>query len=115
MTRWGKIEQTLDGIFAAKAAGLPIKINAVALKGVNEDELFTLADWCARDGHDLTFIEVMPMGDMGEEARLDQYWPLSNLRARLSERLTLIDLAERTGGPARCGSGFEDRCQEGHR
>ena len=101
ITRWGRLPQVLDGIEAARAAGLRVKINAVALKGFNEDELFPLLDWCAREGHDLTFIEVMPMGDMGEEARLDQYWPLSNLRARLSERLTLIDLAERTGGPAR--------------
>ena len=101
ITRWGRLDQVLAGIKAATAAGLKVKINAVALKGFNEDELFALLDWCASEGHDLTFIEVMPMGDMGEEARLDQYWPLSNLRARLSERLTLIDLAERTGGPAR--------------
>lgn len=101
ITRWGRLDQVLAGIKAATAAGLKVKINAVALKGFNEDELFPLLDWCAGQGHDLTFIEVMPMGDMGEEARLDQYWPLSNLRARLSERLTLIDLAERTGGPAR--------------
>lgn len=101
ITRWGRLDQVLAGIKAATAAGLKVKINAVALKGFNEDELFPLLDWCAGEGHDLTFIEVMPMGDMGEEARLDQYWPLSNLRARLSERLTLIDLAERTGGPAR--------------
>ena len=101
ITRWGRLDQVLQGIKAATAAGLKVKINAVALKGFNEDELFALLDWCASEGHDLTFIEVMPMGDMGEEARLDQYWPLSNLRARLAERLTLIDLAERTGGPAR--------------
>ena len=101
ITRWGRLDQVLQGIKAATAAGLKVKINTVALKGFNEDELFALLDWCAGEGHDLTFIEVMPMGDMGEEARLDQYWPLSNLRARLSERLTLIDLAERTGGPAR--------------
>ena len=101
ITRWGRLDQVLAGIKAATAAGLKVKINAVALKGFNEDELFPLLDWCAGEGHDLTFIEVMPMGDMGEEARLDQYWPLSNLRARLSERLTVIDLAERTGGPAR--------------
>src|SRR5690606_8252264 len=72
-----------------------------ALKGFNEDELFALLDWCAGEGHDLTFIEVMPMGEMGEEMRLDQYWPLKDLRARLAERFTLTDLAERTGGPAR--------------
>lgn len=101
ITRWGRLPQVLDGIAAAKEAGLQVKINAVALKGFNEDELFTLADWCARDGHDLTFIEVMPMGDMGEAQRLDQYWSLHDLRARLAERFTLIDLPDQTGGPAR--------------
>ena len=101
ITRWGRLPQVLEGIEAATAAGLKVKINAVALKGFNEDELFPLLDWCAGQGHDLTFIEVMPMGEMGEEMRLDQYWPLKDLRARLAERFTLTDLAERTGGPAR--------------
>jgi cyclic pyranopterin phosphate synthase len=101
ITRWGRLPQVLEGIDAARAAGLQVKINAVALKGVNEDELFTMADWCAREGHDLTFIEVMPMGDLGNEDRLDQYWSLKDLRKRLAERFTLTDLAERTGGPAR--------------
>lgn len=101
ITRWGRLPQVLDGIRAAQDAGLRVKINTVALKGFNEDELFTLVDWCAAEGHDLTFIEVMPMGEMGDELRLDQYWALSDLRARLAERLTLTPLAERTGGPAR--------------
>ena len=101
ITRWGRLPQVLDGIAAAKAAGLRVKINAVALKGFNEDELFSLLDWCAREDHDMTFIEVMPMGDLGNENRLDQYWSLKDLRARLGERFTLTDLAERTGGPAR--------------
>ena len=101
ITRWGRLPQVLDGIRAATAAGLRVKINAVALKGVNDAELFDLVRWCGDEGHDLTFIEVMPMGDLGNEDRLDQYWPLSDLRARLAERFTLIDLAERTGGPAR--------------
>ena len=101
ITRWGRLPQVLDGIAAAKAAGLKVKINAVALKGFNEDELFPLLDWCAREGHDLTFIEVMPMGEDMSPLRLDQYWPLKDLRARLAGRLTLTDLAERTGGPAR--------------
>lgn len=101
ITRWGRLAQVLDGIKAAQAVGLKIKINAVALKGFNEDELFTLQEWCAREQMDLTFIEVMPMGDLGNEDRLDQYWSLNELRARLAERFTLIDLAERTGGPAR--------------
>ena len=101
ITRWGRLAQVLDGIAAAKEAGLRVKINAVALKGFNEDEVFGLVDWCARDGHDLTFIEVMPMGDMGEAQRIDQYWSLDDLRARLAERFTLVDLTEKTGGPAR--------------
>ena len=101
ITRWGRLPQVLKGIEAAQAAGLRVKLNVVALKGFNEVELFDIAEWCAKEGHDLTFIEVMPMGDMSEEARLDQYWPLKDLRARLAERYTLTDLAERTGGPAR--------------
>lgn len=101
ITRWGRLPQVLDGIDAAQHAGLRVKINAVALKGFNEDELFTIVDWCASRDMDLTFIEVMPMGDLGNEDRLDQYWPLSDLRARLAERFTLTDLAERSGGPAR--------------
>ena len=101
ITRWGRLDQVLDGIEAAKDAGLQVKINAVALKGFNEDELFTLSDWCADQGHDLTFIEVMPMGDLGNEDRIDQYWSLKDLRARLASRHRLTDLSVRTGGPAR--------------
>ncbi len=102
ITRWGKLAPVLDGIKAAQAAGLRVKINAVALKGVNEDEVFTLTDWCAEQGHDLTFIEVMPMGeDFGDAARHAQYWPLSDLRARLQQRYGIEDLPLRTGGPAR--------------
>ncbi len=101
ITRWGRLPQVLDGIVAAKAAGLRVKINAVALKGFNEDELFPLLDWCAQQNHDLTFIEVMPMGEDMTAGRLDQYWPLKDLRARLADRYTLTDLTERTGGPAR--------------
>jgi cyclic pyranopterin phosphate synthase len=101
ITRWGRLPQVLKGIDAAQDAGLRVKINAVALKGFNEDELFDLQEWCASRDMDLTFIEVMPMGDLGNEDRIDQYWSLKDLRARLAERFTLIDLAERTGGPAR--------------
>jgi len=101
ITRWGRLAQVMEGIEAAKAAGIRVKINTVALKGFNEEELFPLLDWCAREDNDLTFIEVMPMGEMGEELRLDQYWPLKDLRARLAERFTLTELSERTGGPAR--------------
>lgn len=101
VTRWGRLPQVLKGIDAAQKAGLRIKINAVALKGFNEDELFTLTRWCAERDMDLTFIEVMPMGDMGEEDRLGQYWSLKDLRARLAEEYTVTDLDRRTGGPAR--------------
>ncbi|QDY69420.1 GTP 3',8-cyclase MoaA [Qingshengfaniella alkalisoli] len=101
VTRWGRLPQVLRGIDAARNAGLRVKINTVALKGFNEDELFALTEWCAAQDMDLTFIEVMPMGDIGNEERLDQYWSLKDLRARLAERYTLTDSAERSGGPAR--------------
>ncbi len=101
ITRWGRLKQVLAGIDAAQTAGLRVKINTVALRGVNEDELFALTEWCAGRDMDLTFIEVMPMGDIGNEARLDQYWSLGDLRARLEGRYTVTDLAERSGGPAR--------------
>ncbi|MFQ6547844.1 GTP 3',8-cyclase MoaA [Aestuariibius sp. 2305UL40-4] len=100
ITRWGRLPQVLRGIDAAQKAGLRVKINTVALKGFNEDELFPLAEWCAARDMDLTFIEVMPMGDI-EPDRLDQYWALDDLRGTLASRYTLTDLAERTGGPAR--------------
>jgi molybdenum cofactor biosynthesis protein A, bacterial len=101
VTRWGRLDQVLRGIDAAREAGLRIKINTVALKGFNEDELFDLTDWCAREEMDLTFIEVMPMGDLGNEDRIGQYWSLKDLRGDLAMRYTLTDLTERTGGPAR--------------
>src|SRR5919198_732474 len=100
ITRWGELDKVMAGIDAAQAAGLRIKINAVALKGVNEDELADLVRWAHGEGMDLTFIEVMPLGDVGE-GRLDQYLPLSLVRARLAERFTLEDVDYRTGGPAR--------------
>jgi GTP 3',8-cyclase len=101
ITRLGRLPQVLDGIAAAADAGVRVKINTVALKGVNEDELHDLVAWCGARGFDLSFIEVMPMGDLGNEDRLDQYWPLTDLRRRLDERWTLTDTLERTGGPAR--------------
>jgi GTP 3',8-cyclase len=100
ITRWGKIGQTLDGIFAAKAAGLAIKINAVAMKGVNEDEFDGMLAWCGDHGFDLCLIETMPMGDITGD-RTDQYLPLSIVRSRLRRRWTLEDTDYRTGGPAR--------------
>ena len=101
VTRWGRLPQVLKGIDAAQAAGLRVKINTVALKGFNEDELFTLTEWCASRDLDLTFIEVMPMGDLGDEDRIGQYWSLKDLRSDLAQQYTLQDLAHRTGGPAR--------------
>ena len=86
ITRWGKIEQTLDGIFAAKAAGLAVKINAVAMKGVNEDEFNAMLAWCGEHGFDLCLIETMPLGDIDGD-RTDQYLPLSVVRARLRHTL----------------------------
>ena len=100
ITRWGELGQVLQGIAAAQRAGLAIKINAVALKGVNEDELPRLLAWAHGEGMDLTLIEVMPLGEIGE-MRLDQYLPLSLVRARLAERFTLEETDYRTGGPAR--------------
>jgi cyclic pyranopterin phosphate synthase len=100
ITRWGELPGVLAGIDAAQAAGLKVKINEVALKGVNEDEFPQLIEWAHSRGMDLTLIEVMPLGEIGE-GRLDQYLPLSLVRARLNERFTLEDLDYRTGGPAR--------------
>ena len=100
ITRWGDLDRVVAGIDAAQAAGLAVKINAVALKGVNEDEVEEMISWSHGRGMDITFIEVMPLGDI-EPARFDQYWPLSQLRARLAERFTLDEIDYRTGGPAR--------------
>lgn len=101
LTRWGKLGPVLEGIAAAKAAGIAVKINAVALKGVNEDEFDRMIAWCGAEGFDLVFIEVMPMGEIGGEMRLDQYLPLSRVRADLMDRWTLTETDYRTGGPAR--------------
>jgi cyclic pyranopterin phosphate synthase len=107
ITRWGRLDQVLDGVAAASRAGLAIKINVVALKGVNDDEFVDLVAWCGERGFDITFIEVMPMGEIGDEQRLDQYLPLSMVRAKLREVYTLDDIEYRTGGPARYS-----RCRE---
>jgi cyclic pyranopterin phosphate synthase len=100
ITRWGDLDKVLRGIESARAAGLKVKINAVALKNLNEDEIPGLMEWAHGKDMDLTLIEVMPMGDIGE-GRIDQYLPLSLLRARLAGRYTLTDLPDDTGGPAR--------------
>jgi cyclic pyranopterin phosphate synthase len=100
ITRWGDLKQVLLGIDAAQAAGLKIKINAVALKGVNEDELADLVAWAHGRGMDMTIIEVMPLGDIDDD-RLAQYLPLSMVRSRLAERFTMDPIEHQTGGPAR--------------
>ena len=100
ITRWGDLKQVLAGIDAAQAVGLKVKINAVALKGVNEDELPDLVAWAHGRGMDITIIEVMPLGDIGDD-RLGQYLPLSIVRSRLAERFSFDDIDYKTGGPAR--------------
>src|SRR6516162_7514082 len=100
ITRWGEIDKVLEGIEAARSAGLAVKINAVALKNLNEDEIPSLVEWAHGKGMGMTLIEVMPMGEIGS-GRIDQYVPLSLVRARLSKQFTLTDLHESTGGPAR--------------
>ena len=100
ITRWGDLSKVLGGIEAAQAAGLAVKINTVALRGVNEDEIPDMLDWAHGRGMDLTLIETMPLGDI-EEDRVEQYLPLSLVRARLAARYTLDESDYRTGGPAR--------------
>jgi cyclic pyranopterin phosphate synthase len=100
LTRWGDFDRVMRGIDAADRAGLKIKINAVALRGCNEDEIAELLRWCHDRGFDLTLIETMPMGEI-EFDRTDQYLPLSLVRARLEQRFTLSDIAHQSGGPAR--------------
>ena len=101
ITRWGQLEKVLSGIQAAKEAGLKVKINVVALQKTNEDELNEFVSWCGKEGFDLTFIEVMPMGDFTEENRLRQYWSMKNVRKELEKKWTLKDIEFQTGGPAR--------------
>ena len=100
ITRWGDLAKVMAGIDAAQSAGLAVKINAVALKSLNEDEIPALMEWAHGRDMALTLIEVMPMGDIGE-GRIDQYLPLSLLRSRLANNYTLTDLPDDTGGPAR--------------
>ena len=114
ITRWGRFDQVMDGIRAAKSAGLQVKLNAVALKGVNDGEFDKLIGWCGEEGFDLTLIEVMPLGEVGSGTRVDQYLPLSNgaggfaqaldaRRKRLQDRRTgalLHRARDRTAGSA---------------
>ena len=100
ITRWGDLEKVLNGLKSATRAGLKCKINAVALKGVNENELQSMIEWAHNEGHDYTVIETMPMGEITED-RTDQYLPLSMVRAKLREKFTLTESEYKTGGPAR--------------
>ena len=100
ITRWGRLDQVMAGIMAAKAAGLAIKINMVALKGVNEGEIDAMLEWCGGQGFDLCLIETMPLGEIDGD-RIDQYLPLSLVRTKLAQHWTLTDTAYNTGGPAR--------------
>lgn len=100
ISRWGRLPQVLEGIGTAKRAGLRIKINTVALKGMNEAEIPALIEWAHGEGHDITLIETMPMGDI-EGDRIAQYLPLSDVRRVLATRWSLEELDMRTGGPAR--------------
>ncbi len=100
ITRWGRFDQVMEGIDAAQAAGLRIKINTVAMRDVNDGEFDDLIGWCGDRGFDLTLIETMPMGDIDGD-RTEQYLPLSVVRARLGQRWTLTDIDYNTGGPAR--------------
>jgi cyclic pyranopterin phosphate synthase len=100
VTRWGDLSKVLGGIDAAQAAGLAVKINMVALKGINDNEIPDMLEWAHGRGMDLTLIETMPLGDI-EADRAEQYLPLSLVRAKLAERYTLEDIPYRTGGPAR--------------
>ena len=101
ITRWGRLDQVMRGLDAAVAAGLQVKLNVVALRGVNDGELGDMLQWAGERSHDMTVIEVMPMGDIGGEMRLDQYLPVSMVRAELEKRFTLTDIDYKTGGPAR--------------
>lgn len=100
VTRRGDLAQVLDGIGAAAAAGLKVKINMVALRDLNEDEIGAMLHWCGSQGHDLTLIETMPLGEV-EEDRTEHYLPLSDVKARLDRKFGLVPSIARTGGPAR--------------
>ena len=100
ITRWGNLSAVTAGLRAARAAGLAVKINTVALRGENADEIPAMLAWCGEQGFDLCLIETMPLGDVGTD-RNDQYLPLSVVRAQLRRRFTLDETDYATGGPAR--------------
>lgn len=100
ITRWGDLDRTLQGIAAAKTAGLRVKINMVGLKSLNDEQIIPMMQWCASEGHDLTLIETMPLGQIDDD-RHDRYLPLDSVQRDLEQRFSLTPLDERTGGPAR--------------
>ena len=100
ITRIGDFDKVVKGIMAAKNAGLKIKINTVALKGINDNEILDLVKWCGENKFALTFIEVMPMGEIGEK-RIDQYMPLTEVRSLIQTRYSITDDPLKTGGPAK--------------
>ena len=101
ITRWGDLEKVKRGLKKASKVGLKIKINTVAISNFNQNHLPEILRWCGEEGFDMTIIEVMPMGDIGGDVRYGQYLPLSQVRKDLEKDFTLIDLTERTSGPAR--------------
>lgn len=100
ITRWGELDKVMEGIQTATDAGLKIKINMVALKGVNEHEIIPMMEWAHAHGHDMTLIETMPLGEIDGD-RTDQYLPLSLVRSRIGEQFSMEDIPYKTGGPAR--------------
>ncbi|WP_346900737.1 GTP 3',8-cyclase MoaA [uncultured Roseibium sp.] len=100
ITRWGELDKVMEGIQTATDAGLKIKINMVALKGVNEHEIIPMMEWAHANGHDMTLIETMPLGEIDGD-RTDQYLPLSLVRSRIGEQFSMEDIPYKTGGPAR--------------
>ena len=101
ITRWGDLDKVLAGIEKAKSVGIKVKINTVALKDFNENNILQMIEWCSLNEYDMTLIEVMPMGDIGSENRFNQYLPLSEVKRRLSKKFKLINIPKKTGGPAR--------------
>jgi len=101
ITRWGDLDKVLVGIEKAKSVGIKIKINTVALKDFNENNIIEMIEWCSFNGYDMTLIEVMPMGDIGSENRFNQYLPLSKVKEKLLKKFNLINIPKKTGGPAR--------------
>ena len=100
ITRIGELDKVINGIMTAKKTGLKIKINTVALKGINENEILNLVNWCGENKFSLTFIEVMPMGEIGEK-RADQYMPLTEVKSLIQTKYSITEDSLRTGGPAR--------------